>query len=370
MALHRRAPGKLVEELKAGSDQASKLAAIVQHVRPHVLLVNEIDFDESQESVELLHAKYFEVAQQMVKDGSQPISYPFRYAASVNTGVPSELDFDGDGKVEGGGDCFGYGAFPGQYGMAVYSQYPISDVRSFQKLRWASMPDAALPTKADGSPFFTEEALAQFRLSSKSHWDVSVKTPAGLIHFLVCHPTPPVFDGPEDRNGRRNHDEIRLFADYITGGAAAEYLVDDAGRAGGLQEGDHFVIAGDLNADPLDGASFEQAIHQLLEHDRVQAIQPSSGGAVELAGIQQGKNTEHQSDPAFDTGDFGDENVGNLRADYVLPSKTLNVVQHGVVWPPTGEPLSDAVTASDHRMVWVDIDVPDAVRGQGSANQP
>lgn len=359
MALNRPKTGQLVEELKTGSDQASKLAAIVQLVRPHVLLVNEIDYDESHESVETLHEKYFEVAQTTSGGKSQPISYPFRYTASVNTGVPSGLDLDGNGMVKGGGDCFGYGAFPGQYGMAVYSQFPIDNVRTFQNLLWASMPNAALPKQEDRTPFYSDEAVAIFRLSSKSHWDVTLETPAGMIHFLVCHPTPPVFDGPEDRNGRRNHDEIRLLADYISGGAVAEYLIDDNGQAGGLSEDDSFIIAGDLNADPLDGASFKQAVNQLLDHDRVQAIQPSSVGAIEMASAQQGKNTEHKSDPALDTGDFGDKYVGNLRADYVLPSKNLQVVQHGVMWPPTGEPLAEEVKASDHRLVWVDLAIPE-----------
>ena len=29
-------------------------------------------------------------------------------------------------------------------------------------------------------------------------------------------PTPPAFDGEEDRNGRRNHDEIRFWVDYVS----------------------------------------------------------------------------------------------------------------------------------------------------------
>ena len=57
------------------------------------------------------------------------------------------------------------------------------------------------------------------------------------VHFLVSHPTPPVFDGPEDRNGTRNHDEIRFWADYIRRGRRSRYTYDDAGRRGGLEGG-------------------------------------------------------------------------------------------------------------------------------------
>ena len=53
------------------------------------------------------------------------------------------------------------------------------------------------------------------------------------LHVLASHPTPPTFDGPEDRNGRRNHDEIRFWADYISPGQSG-YIVDDEGRSGGI----------------------------------------------------------------------------------------------------------------------------------------
>ena len=355
MALNRREAGGLVAELEAGSEQACKLAAIVQVVRPEVLLVNELDFDEAKTSMELLHSKYFEVSQQAAGKPTDPITYPHRYTAPVNTGVPIELDLDGDGKIGGPTDCYGFGAFPGQYGMAVYSQYPIKNVRTFQKLLWKSMPEAALPLNEGGTSFYSEEALDKFRLSSKSHWDVEIETPAGLVHFLASHPTPPVFDGPEDRNGRRNHDEIRLFADYISGGKQAAYIVDDEGESGGLEEGARFVIAGDLNADPKDGANFEGAIRQLLDHECVAANAPESPGAAEVSEAQGGKNASHQSPASQDTGDFGDRNPGNLRADYVLPSATLEQVASGVFWPAPADPHYDLATASDHRLVWIDV---------------
>ena len=97
------------------------------------------------------------------------------------------------------------------------------------------MPGALLPDRAstpEPRDWYSREELRIFRLSSKSHWDVPIRIGGDTVHFLTSHPTPPVFDGPEDRNGRRNHDEIRLFADYITPGRAG-YLYDDKGRRGG-----------------------------------------------------------------------------------------------------------------------------------------
>ena len=76
--------------------------------------------------------------------------------------------------------------------------------------------------------FYDPEELDVFRLSSKNHVDVPVKIDNGTVHFLVSHPTPPVFDGPEDRNGTRNHDEIRFWADYVDP-ARSGYIYDDDG---------------------------------------------------------------------------------------------------------------------------------------------
>jgi len=180
------------------------------------------------------------------------------------------------------------------------------------------------------------------------------------VHFLVSHPTPPVFDGQEDRNGTRNHDEIRFWADYISPGRSG-YIYDDNGISGGLKPGSMFVIAGDQNSDPLDGDSIPGSIQQLLDHPLVNTkVTPSSPGGTEQAALQGGANATHLSDPAFDTADFADFAPGNLRADYVLPRKNLRIIDAGVFWPLSTDPLFPLVgvfpfPSSDHRLVWVDV---------------
>ena len=118
------------------------------------------------------------------------------------------------------------------------------------------------------------------------------------------------------------------------------------------------MILGDQNADPADGASYNSAIHQLLHHPRVNGTAtPRSEGATAAAKNQQGVNLQHQGDPAHDTADFSDRAVGNLRADYVLPSRDLTVHATGVFWP-NAAPEAELVTCSDHRLVWLDLSFP------------
>ncbi|MEO8160481.1 MAG: endonuclease/exonuclease/phosphatase family protein [Arenimonas sp.] len=355
-SLYSDEDGGLLARLNAGDDNARKIAAVIQHQRPDLLLLNEFDYDEGHLAADAFQHRYLEVAQ----FGQAPIQYPYRYLAPVNTGMPSGMDLDHDGKIGGGNDSFGFGNHPGQYGMLVLSRYPIDDasIRSFQEFAWKDLPGALAPMDPNtGEPWYPWEVWTQLRLSSKSHWDVPVQTPAGTIHFLVDHPTPPVFDGPEDRNGRRNHDEIRLWAEYISGGDKA-WLCDDGGRCGGLPADALFVIAGDHNADPVDGDSSLDAMAQLLGNPRLLRYPaPTSKGAVRAAKAAGGGNLSQKGPAAQDTGDFGPK-VGNLRLDYVLPSTGLQVRASGVFWPKPGAEGADWIDASDHHMVWLDLGAP------------
>ncbi|MEQ1902855.1 MAG: endonuclease/exonuclease/phosphatase family protein [Pirellulaceae bacterium] len=351
-SLNRKASGELQEALSKLADaEARKVAEIIQRVRPDVLLLNEFDFDEGG-----LAAAGFKKYLATKLSDAEPIEYAYSFTAPVNTGVDSGLDLNSDGKAKTPDDAFGFGLHPGQYGMLVLSRFPIDEetARTFQKFRWADKPKALWPVNpATNESFYNAEVKAVFRLSSKSHWDVPIKIGDRVVHLLTCHPTPPVFDGAEDRNGRRNYDEIGFWTDYV--GGKGDYIYDDRGNKGGLAEGELFVIAGDMNADPKDGESREKAILQLLDHPQIQDPQPKSEGGVEQAKEQGGTNAKHQGDPAFDTGDFADRNVGNLRIDYVLPSKALTVKNAGVFWPVSTDPNFPLVSASDHRLVWVDV---------------
>ena len=352
-SLYSETDGGLVARLRAGDAAAAKIAAVVQHQRPDLLLLNEFDYDESGAAADLFQKRYLEVAQH----GQQPIRYPYRYIAPVNTGVPSGLDLDHDGKLGTGNDAWGFGKHPGQYGMLVLSRYPIDagHARTFRNLRWSVMPGASQPIDPKtGQPWYSPTVWPQLRLSSKSHWDLPVRTPLGEIHFLVSHPTPPVFDGPDDHNGARNRDEIRLWNEYISS-APVPWLCDDAGVCGGIAADARFVIAGDQNADPHDGDGSPDAIPRLLANPRLQSNPlPRSEGAVVSARTVGGGNIGQKGPDAEDTGDFGPQ-VGNLHLDYVLPSTGLRIVDSGVFWPAPGKEGADWIDATDHHMVWLDL---------------
>lgn len=360
-SLNRTDKGVIPTLLANPSSTAPRqVAEIIQRIRPDVLLLNEFDYEASapDQSPGLFQTNFLSVAQ----NGQAPIVYPYRYTAPVNTGVSSGFDLDrsgGVGTTQGtqayGNDCFGFGQWPGQYGMVIYSKFPIqtSAIRTFQLFLWKNMPGAVLPDFAStpaAADWYSPAILNVFRLSSKSHWDVPINIEGHRVHLLVHHPTPPVFDGSEDRNGRRNHDEIRLWADYIAPHRSG-YITDDAGTPGGLASGERFLLMGDHNADPFKGDSYQSAIKQLLDHPQVNSrYSPIRPNFTTPPGQEFGKG--YFNNVAYDTGDFAQD----LRVDYVLPSKIgFDVLSGGVYWPLNPAPGFSLVTVSDHRAVYFDM---------------
>ncbi len=440
-ALSREAPGELLAAMRTPDDeQAKAVATIIQATRPDVLLLQEFDhgggYDPDGEALRLFQQNYLAMPQ---ASGLTAIAYEHVYLAPSNTGLPTGVDLNNDGLIaptagaEVGtrayaADCHGWGKFPGQYAFVVLSKYPIDrdGIRTFQEFLWKDLPGNHLrpivrgledereprpsgrgsggepdPSLTVGArkapePYYPPEAWDVLRLSSKNHVDVPIDVGGKTIHLLAAHPTPPVFDGPEDRNGRRNFDEIKLMSTMLPKGTwqdctgevhtmVPEYL------------GPPVVVAGDLNADPIDGDSFSLAapvqqdlaawcltpdmaamllteasspidwqgsIAQLLTDYRFsRELVPLSKGGDAAATMQGGGNTAHRGHATADTADWDDvRGPGNLRVDYVLPSNDLTVVDSGVFWPTPDEPLMgvDLATverASDHRLVWVDVEV-------------
>ncbi len=385
-SLNRGAEGQLIQDLSTPENaQAKSVAEIIQRTNPDVLLINEFDYYEPDpyKAAELFQKNYLSVSQ----NGANPTEYCYAYIAPSNTGIASGFDLNNNGTIVTtpgtpgyGDDAFGFGEFPGQYGMLLLSKYPIDteNLRTFQTFLWKDIPGSLLSTIAlpdSNTPWYSPEEQEVLRLSSKSHWDVPILVNGETIHALVSHPTPPTFDGLEDRNGKRNYDEIRFWADYITPGKG-DYIYDDAGNKGGLDTGSRFVIMGDQNADPFDGDSYDNAIRQLLLNPGINTnFIPSSLGGLQQAILQGGANLTHRGNPAFDTADFADTVPGNLRVDYVLPSADLQISNSSVFWPLNTDPLFRLVgtfnptlpggyPSSDHKLIWADLQIPPTEAGK------
>ena len=309
--LQRDGPGLFLRDLARGGDeQIDAVLAVIAAADADVLALQGIDYDLTGEALQRF---------------AKAAGYRYHFALRPNTGMDTGLDMDGDGRLGGPRDAQGYGRFSGQGGMAVLSRFPIDadNVQDLSALLWVDAPAPLLP-EVGGTPFPSAEAQAAQRLSTTGHWVVPIVAPDGLFHLMTFHASPPVFDGPEDRNGKRNHDEILLWTHVLSGVV-------------GTPPPGPFVIAGDANLDPVDGQGIKDAITTLLAFPEVQDVAPRGFSDT-------------------DTVDWDDPVPGDLRVDYVLPSTHWTVKDSGVLWPAPGDPMAETVEmASRHRLVWVDL---------------
>ncbi len=322
VGLDRAGPGLLVKDLDEGEDpQTAAVVRVLAALDADVILLTAVDYDRGGVALGLL-------SERLQAAGAD---YPHRFAFRPNTGTQTGFDVDGNGRLGDARDAQGFGLFSGNAGMAILSRLPldVNAARDFSGFLWRDLP-GGLGTDAP-------ELGAVQRLATTGFWDVPVETPAGPLHLLAWHATPPVFDGPEDRNGRRNHDEAAFWRLFLAG--KLPMAPPDA----------PFVLLGDGNLDPADGDGMRNGIAGLLADPAVQDPMPKGG---------QGRTDPGQAgDPALDTVLYPE--LGGLRLDYVLPSAGLTVAASGVMWPPQSDPLwPDLIAASRHFPVWVDITLP------------
>ena len=310
--LTREGPGLLLRDIRRADPQVLAAARVIAAAAPDAILLTGIDWDHDGLALSAFAA--------LLDQAGHPM--PHRFAARPNSGMPTGVDLDGDGRTGGAGDAQGFGQFTGQNGMAVLSRLPLGPVTDHSAALWRDLPGNLMPPGVpDGQ-----------RLSSTAHWDVPVLTDAGVLHLLAWSATPPVFDGPEDLNGRRNHDEAAFWLHHLPPAP--------------------FVLLGNPNLDPEDGEGRPEALAALL----AQARDPQPRGAFQPD--QTGANAGQKGDPALDTAVYDPAGPGNLRVDYAWPAKGLRVTASGVLWPAPDDPLAPAVeAASNHRLVWVDIDL-------------
>lgn len=305
----------MLRDLGRDDDQITAIMGIIATVDPDILLLTDFDFDLDG----LALAAFADRA-----------GYAHRFARAPNSGLPTGLDIDGNDRLGEARDAQGYGRFTGDGGLAIVSRWPVALIADHSQVLWRDVPGATWPADEPAA------VLDIQRLSSTGHWTVRVETPDGPLDLMAWSATPPVFDGPEDRNGLRNRDELLFWLDHVA------------------QADGPFVLLGNANLDPFDGDGRRAAMAKVLDHPRLQDPQQSSLGGVAAA------DRDHRGNPAYDTADWPDNRPGNLRVSYVLPSTDLRVVDAGVFWPAPDDPKSDllgadGLAAGPHRLVWVDI---------------
>jgi endonuclease/exonuclease/phosphatase family metal-dependent hydrolase len=351
-----------VDALGRGRDpQLIAAAAIIRDVRPDVLILNELwhDVDAHEQKGVPLEENALRFARAYLEPGDDGVTYPHAFAAPCNTGRLSGFDLNRDdttataadrGTQRYADDAWGWGREPGEFSIGLLSRVPIDTarVRTFARFLWSDLPGHHMPVE-----FYGPEVTARMPLSSKAHWDLPLVVGGDTLHVFMCVPTPGIFDGPEDRNGLRNFDEVGFWVRYLDDDPA---LYDDRGGRAGYRSAAPFVIAGDLNAfeeqdTRIDG---RVAIRQLLDHPHIL----DTGPWLTSPGAAHGGPT---GAPAFRERHTLLAGTFRGRFDYILPARGLEVAGGGVVWPdPVADPAGHerAETASDHRLVWLDLTWP------------
>lgn len=301
--LGRKGPGLLLRDLQANKDpQIAAVLQIITHAHPDILLLQGVDHDPQGRALNAFSERLADLG----------VWYPHTFALPPNAG-----------QRLGANAVQSYGPFTGAGGMALLSRYPIltEAVQDFSSLIWADQPWATLPA---GLPHARQQ-----RLSNMGHWAVPIALPDGTqFSLLALHASPPVFDGPEDTNGLRNGDELRLWQHVLDG------LYGVPPR--------RFVILGDLNNDPTRGEGLKRPLNELLTDPRLQFLPPK--GAQGAATV-----------------DWSAIGLGPMQVSYILPDRDWQVTDAGVLWPDADHPMAQAAeTASRHRLVWMDLSLPTA----------
>ena len=103
--------------------------------------------------------------------------------APGSPGTESEL------AREFAGDCWGYGTFPGQYGMCLLVDDRLTlqsdKARTFRLFPWDYMHSATLPTTEDGKPWYDPEEIKRLFGDNAQPSSFAVKssvtTPGGVV---------------------------------------------------------------------------------------------------------------------------------------------------------------------------------------------
>lgn len=345
--LSRDDAGKLYSELAMpGTEDAVEAARIIQTVRPDVLVLTGIDVDSGERIAKAFSTNYLAVGNKT----HTGMTYPYRYTSHSNAGVDSGADLDHDGIIGGPGDALGYGEFPGQASMIVYSKYPIDteNIRDFSSMPWQLVPNHGMPEH------FSELEQAMLPLASVSHWDVPIDVAGQTIHLLA---TAAANGTATAHAADRNADQLRFWQDYLE--PDSEYIRDHRGMSGPLAADAAFVLAGSLKADPDgSGPGDATAIQNLLDSDAVFDPQPERTLPPNALGHGVSANNP---DAKYHTAPDPTNTGSSYRADYVLVDADMTVTGSGILESGTETSdffrghFGDVEISNTNHIVWADI---------------
>ncbi|MDC0739209.1 endonuclease/exonuclease/phosphatase family protein [Cognatishimia sp. SS12] len=310
--LHGTGPGVMLRDILAQQPHPMRVAALIADAKPDVIVLQNIDYDFEHHGLTALR--------DLIATQGHEMGY--LYAPEPNSGWPTGLDLDGDGTAFGPRDAQGYGRFPGQRGLAILSTYPIAGdaAQIYTDHLWAEVADL-FAQRVILDRLLTDNAQEVQRLSSVAHVAVPIRINGKSLTLLTHHATPPIFDGPEDRNGFRNAAENLLWL-YILDGTL------------GPPPPTPLILAAMTNLDPWRGAGQHGAMRRLLDSpafvDPARNIAPS-----------------HRV-----TSRWPESTTGDLRLSYLLPSPDLKVLAGG---RSTLAPAQPPLRAHPHALIWLDL---------------
>lgn len=291
--LYRKGPGIALRDiLRQKNSDVKTVTTQINALNADIWVLSGLDYDAESKTVSALNQNL-------------ATPYPHVLALRPNVGIPTGLDLDGNGYTDGANDAQAYGFFPGQGGMAILSRLPINyeDNRNFSLFLWKDLPEAQLPP-------LPESAKDILRLSSNGHYETSVLLENGQkMQLLSWHASTPAFDGKDNRNGKRNHDENAFWLKLL----ASELAFPPPKKP--------FILIGQANIDPKKGEGDPSVINKLIfEADLQDPLAPFG-----------------------ETVDYG-KSVGPLRVAYILPSQDIKVIDAGHLPPIKG---------ARHKPIWI-----------------
>ncbi|MEO0859262.1 MAG: endonuclease/exonuclease/phosphatase family protein [Pseudomonadota bacterium] len=298
----------MLRDLQRGKDpQSTAVVNLLAWTEADVLVLLDIDWDLGGRGLDALVQRLAEAGQE----------YPYRVNLRPNAGRPSGHDLDSNGHLGDARDALGYGRFMGDGGLAVLSKHPVGPAADHSGVLWRDMPDGA------ARDLYPPAILDNLPVATVAQWAVPITVGNTTITLIPLAAGPPVFDGPEDRNGLRNRDELRFAA----------RLVDDV---------PHPIVIGRANLDPDKGEGHPDALRALLDHGALQDTRPE---------------WQDRGQARMDTVNW--QGPGPMRVDYLLADRGLGVRASGVLWPSADDTLFKSVEAAGpSRVVWADLTLP------------